>query len=229
MAFTLRVEAAASTGCRKYDPPPAAVWGLNRKATRVSSGAMSLSNSTHLPVIEDSKLVNPVTLPPGRAKLATKPSPTGSDIDTNTIGMLRVCPSRVATTGLEWATITSGRNSTSSLANFHTSTGSSGAQRYSIPRLLPSSHPSPRSPRCNAATLDRACESRAASSIKTPIRRTRLSCCARAASGHRPAKQRDELAPLHVEHGASFPSVASLVARCVHALAFRLERRPIEA
>src|SRR6516162_3571847 len=78
-AFTLRVEAAASIGRKKYDPPPAAVWGLKRKATRVSSGAKSLSNSTHFPVIEDSKLVNPVTLPPGREKLATKPSPMGSD------------------------------------------------------------------------------------------------------------------------------------------------------
>src|SRR6266496_5645255 len=128
MAFTLSVETAASTGRRKYDPPPAAAWGLNRKETRVTSGTSSLSNSTHFPVIEDSKLVNPETLPPGRAKLATKPSPMGSDIDTNTIGTLRVRPSRVATTGLEWATITSGRNSTSSLANFHISTGSSGAQ-----------------------------------------------------------------------------------------------------
>ena len=118
-------------------------------------------------------MVNPVTLPLGRAKLATKPSPMGSDIDTNTIGMLRVSPSRVVTTGLEWATITSGRSSTSSLANFHTSTGSSGAQRYSISRLLPSSHPSLCSPCCNAATLDRACKSFEASSIKTPIRRTR--------------------------------------------------------
>src|SRR6516162_8030561 len=128
-AFTLKAEAAASIGRRKYDPPPAVVWGLNRKPTRVICGAMSLSNPTHLPVIEDSKLVNPVTFPPGCAKLATKPSPTGSDIDTNTIGILRVSPRRVVTTGLEWATITPGRNSTSSLANFHTSTASPRAQR----------------------------------------------------------------------------------------------------
>src|SRR5262249_36138310 len=45
----------------------------------------------------------------------------------------------------------------------------------------------------------------------------------------RPSEQRDELAPLHVEHGASFPSVAPLVAGRVRALAFRLERRPTEA
>src|SRR3974377_20598 len=128
-AFTLKAEAAASIGRRKYDPPPAVVWGLNRKPTRVISGAVSLSNSTHFPVIDDSKLVNPVTFPPGCAKLATKPSPIGSDIDTNTIGMLRVSPRRVITTGLEPATISSGRTWTNSLANLHTRTASSGAQR----------------------------------------------------------------------------------------------------
>src|SRR6516165_7070724 len=76
-AFTLNAEAAASIGRRKYDPPAAVACGLNRKPTRVISGATSLSNSTHFPVIEDSKFVNPVTFPPGWAKLATKPSPIG--------------------------------------------------------------------------------------------------------------------------------------------------------
>jgi hypothetical protein len=37
-------------------------------------------------------LVNPVTLPPGRASDATKPLPTGSDTCANTIGS--VCVSR---------------------------------------------------------------------------------------------------------------------------------------
>src|SRR6266567_3221454 len=54
-------------------------------------GATSLSNSNHLPASEDSTLVNPVTLPPGRAKLSTKRSPTGSETIVNTIGIVRVC------------------------------------------------------------------------------------------------------------------------------------------
>src|SRR6266480_5398857 len=108
----------------KYAPAPAVACGLKRKATRETSGAIVLSSSTHFPVIDDSKLVKPVTLPFGRAKLSTKPSPTGSDIDTNTMGMLRVCPSRVETPGVE------GRNSTSSLANRHKRTGSLEVQRY---------------------------------------------------------------------------------------------------
>jgi hypothetical protein len=35
------------------------------------------------------KIVNPVTLPAGRAMLATNPLPTGSATDTNTIGYCR--------------------------------------------------------------------------------------------------------------------------------------------
>ena len=35
-------------------------------------------------------LMNPVMLPPGRDKFATKPLPTGSDTVTNTIGIVRV-------------------------------------------------------------------------------------------------------------------------------------------
>ena len=41
-------------------------------ATRVTAGAICLSSSNHFAPI------NPVTLPPGRAKLSTKPAPTGS-------------------------------------------------------------------------------------------------------------------------------------------------------
>jgi hypothetical protein len=45
---------------------------------RVRLGPISFSKPSHFPVSEDSALVNPVALPPGRATLVTKPSPTGS-------------------------------------------------------------------------------------------------------------------------------------------------------
>ena len=35
--------------------------------------------------------MNPVALPPGRAKLSTKPAPTGSPMFGNTIGTVRGC------------------------------------------------------------------------------------------------------------------------------------------
>src|SRR6516164_8621163 len=65
---------AALRGFRKYSAY-GAVTGLNRRATRATRGAISLSSSSHLPAIVGSMLVKPVTLPPGREKLATKPLP----------------------------------------------------------------------------------------------------------------------------------------------------------
>ena len=44
--------------------------GLNIIATHDTPVTDSLSTSSHLPPIEDSKFVNPVMLPPGRAKLS---------------------------------------------------------------------------------------------------------------------------------------------------------------
>src|SRR5262249_14237656 len=54
--------------------------------------------------------------PPVRAMLATKPLRTGSGMDTNTTGTVRVVWDRAATTGVVWPTIRSGCISTSSLA-----------------------------------------------------------------------------------------------------------------
>ena len=54
-------------------------------------GAISLSNSNHLLLIEDATFVKPVALPPGREMLFTKPLPTGSPTCTNTIGIVRAC------------------------------------------------------------------------------------------------------------------------------------------
>ena len=61
-----------------------------RTATRITPGAISLSSSSHLPLSPYSNRLNPVTLPPGRARLSTKPAPTGSMIVTNMIGTVRV-------------------------------------------------------------------------------------------------------------------------------------------
>src|SRR4051794_32942689 len=77
IASTPKDAAAASIGPMKYEPPPGAVSGLTSSAMRVTRGSISLSSSTHLPAIVDSRLVKPVTLPPGRSRLARKPSPTG--------------------------------------------------------------------------------------------------------------------------------------------------------
>jgi hypothetical protein len=59
-------------------PIPAASAGSRRTAARVKLGAISLSSSSHFPLRLYSNARNPVMLPPGRARLATNPAPTGS-------------------------------------------------------------------------------------------------------------------------------------------------------
>ena len=61
-----------------------------RSPTRVSLGTVSLSISSLLVFTWVAKVESPVTLPPGRARLATKPSPTGSPTVTITMGMVVV-------------------------------------------------------------------------------------------------------------------------------------------
>ena len=71
-------------------PIPAAMAGSRRTAARVTPGAISLSSSSHFPLKLYSNCMKPVALPPGRARLSTKPAPTGSVTFTNTIGTVRV-------------------------------------------------------------------------------------------------------------------------------------------
>ena len=71
--------------------------GSRRTAARVTPGAICLSSSSHFPLMPYSNTVKPVTLPPGRARLSTKPAPTGSATLANTIGTVRVACSNGAT------------------------------------------------------------------------------------------------------------------------------------
>jgi hypothetical protein len=58
-----------------------------------------LSSSSHFPLMLYSKFMKPVTLPPGRARLSTKPPPTGSPTTGNTTGTVRVACSNAPTLG----------------------------------------------------------------------------------------------------------------------------------
>ena len=49
-----------------------------------------MSSSSHFPLKPYSNCIKPVALPPGRARLSTKPAPTGSATTANTIGTVRV-------------------------------------------------------------------------------------------------------------------------------------------
>ena len=159
-----------------------------RTATRVRRGATCLSSSSHLALRPYSNPANPVVLPPGRAKLATKPAPTGSITPANTIGTARVACCNAATVGKVVAKRTSGVSATNSVAFFRLRSASLIPHRMWICALRPTAQPASCSPCRNAAT--RACPSRSSAGMfmSTPMRRIGSRCCARAASGHATAE-----------------------------------------
>jgi hypothetical protein len=67
---------------------------------RVSCGMASLSNSTLFPLISGLKKLDPVMLPPGRAKLATMPPAIGSPMIAITMGMVVVARLAAAVAGV---------------------------------------------------------------------------------------------------------------------------------
>ena len=69
---------------------PTAMPASRRTASRFTPGATSLSNSSHLLTMVGSMIMKPVALPPGRARLLTKPLPTGSATITKITGTVRV-------------------------------------------------------------------------------------------------------------------------------------------
>ena len=103
-------------------------------ATRLTPGAISVSNSSHLPAIVSSWLMKPVIFPPGRGRLATKPSPTGSERGANTIGIVRVSRCNAAVAGVPCARITSGCSSSNSFADIRIRSTLPAAQRTSTCR-----------------------------------------------------------------------------------------------
>src|SRR5258707_5103871 len=60
--------------------------------------------------------LTPVAFPPGRARVATRPAPTGSDTYTKTIGIVRIFACNALTAGVVLAKMTSGLSATISWA-----------------------------------------------------------------------------------------------------------------
>jgi penicillin-insensitive murein DD-endopeptidase len=136
--------------------PAGAVRGLNSSATRVIAGATSFSNCTHLPPISGSKLLKPVMLPPGRDRLATKPSPTGSATTAKTIGMVAVARLSAAITGVLLAMMLLMRAVVCLLAVLFLAAASSAVaqEKHLIDRMLPGSlNPRPLPPLKNPDAL----------------------------------------------------------------------------
>jgi hypothetical protein len=85
--------------------------------------------------------LKPVALPPGRARLWTKPAPTGSATAANTIGTVRVTFSNGPRVEAPVANMTSGARATNSAAFLRTASALAVAQRVSIRTLRPSVQP----------------------------------------------------------------------------------------
>src|SRR6516225_8958696 len=82
--------------------------GSRSTAARVTRGATCLSSSGHFPLKLYSNERKPVTLPPGRAKLSTRPAATGSEAAGNTIGTVRVSCNNDPTVEMPVATMACG-------------------------------------------------------------------------------------------------------------------------
>ena len=115
-------------------------------ATRESLGTMSFRISSCLPLISGAKFDNPVMFPPGRARLATKPDPTGSPSLPMTMGIVTVASLAERVAAGPAVTITSTLERASSAARLVTSFDLPSPNRYSITIFFPSKYPSSRSP-----------------------------------------------------------------------------------
>ena len=167
-------------------------------ASRRRPGTTSRKSSSRLPARSVDWSDSPVTLPPGRARLATKPVPTGSAAAAKTIGMIDVACFAARTTGVPEVTMTSTLSRTNSAAI--------SAQRSLRPR--PSDTRSrrcgPRSSRAPAAAARRRRSTGSVAEAELAPRkpdgrqlRRLLRARRERPRGRRAAEQRDELAPPH--------------------------------
>ena len=86
-------------GCFRRERRRPEINGLQRTATRLVPRRASISNWSRFPPRLASLYLTLVKLPPGCARLSTKPSPTGSETNTNTTGVVTPAPLSARTAG----------------------------------------------------------------------------------------------------------------------------------
>jgi len=91
--------------------------GFQSTATRTILGKASLSSSSRFPLRSGAIVAIPVMLPPGLARLATWPVPTGSPCSPKTTGMEVVARLTAPVSGADDATMTSTLRRTNSAAS----------------------------------------------------------------------------------------------------------------
>jgi len=112
--------------------------GLVSKPITLALGTSSRSTPNRFAPSVLTINVTPVTLPPGRLRLETRPRSTGSAPVAKTIGMVVVAALAATAAGGERATIASTRSDTRSAANAGKRSKRASAERYLIARLRPS-------------------------------------------------------------------------------------------
>jgi hypothetical protein len=151
-------------------------------AKRRRPGTTSRKSSSRLPARSAARVARPVTLPPGLARLATRPLLTGSPAVANTIGMTDVARLAAKIVGVPDVTMISTLSRTNSAAISAKRSLRPSPQRYSIARLRPSIQPSSRSRWTKGAAHSLAAER--VLWPKNPMVGSFFGCCALAASGH---------------------------------------------
>jgi hypothetical protein len=151
-----------------------------RCATRPSTGISSLRSSSRFENKSAERLLNPVILPSGRARLPTNVN--GSEVAVMTIGIVSLACLAANAAGVPRVMIRSQFKWTSSVASSGKRSERPSADRYSMIRFRPSICPSSRNA-CRNASKFAAFKGRDVVSSR-PMRWTRSGCCARAASGH---------------------------------------------
>lgn len=104
-------------------------FGLISNPTRLSDGTAARSNSMRLRVTSSAKLLSPVKLPVGLARLSTSLLPTGSGTTMNTIGIVEVAFCSASADDTLAASRMSGLVSTNSIAMRSNLAGSSLGKR----------------------------------------------------------------------------------------------------
>src|SRR5262245_27337786 len=161
----------------------------------------------------------PVAFPPGRFKLATKPSLTGSP-DTTTTGIVEVaCFAATAEGGPPVATSTFTRRCTNSAANAGSRSYSPRAQRYSMVTFWPSKKPASPRPLRNACNTSPVSSGERA--LMNPITGL-VGCCARTENGQAAVappsnlmNSRRLIAAPEAQDKASHPNATRSKVKCV--------------
>src|SRR5215831_10285355 len=179
---SLTRSAVAAVSMSRNDRSLAALAWSKRTAMREARGTASFSSSTHFPANPSSNATdNPVTLPPGRARLSTRPAPTGSATPTKTMGTVVVAFLAAIAPRFAAATITSTLSLSRSVTRSGKRSDLPSAQRSSMRIFCPSVHPSSRRPCLKASAKFWFTEREPAS--RKPMRGIVPAGCASAASG----------------------------------------------